>query len=284
MELRSYLELTKPRIVSMVLVTATVGFYLGSHGFHDWSRLAVALIGIAMGSAGAAALNAYLEQEHDSQMERTRDRAIPSGLIPPARALMFGTLLAISGVLLLALEINLLTAFLVLLAAFLYVLVYTPMKRLTWLNTSVGAIPGAIPPLAGWAAATGHLDPRAWILFAMLWVWQHPHFYAIAWMYREDYRKAGFKMLPPNDPKGARAFRHILVYCALLLIVSLQPTNLGLTGSVYVWGVGLLGFGFGLFGWNLALSGAVADARRLVRASVVYLPLWLVLTVVDTVR
>jgi protoheme IX farnesyltransferase len=168
------------------------------------------------------------------------------------------------------------------LAAFLYVLVYTPMKRLTWLNTSVGAIPGAIPPLAGWAAATGHLEPRAWILFAMLFIWQHPHFYAIAWMYRDDYRRAGFKMLPPNDPKGARAFRHILIYCALLLIVSLQPTSTGLTGSFYIWGAGALGFVFGLFGWNLALSGAVNDARRMVKASVAYLPLWLVLTIVDT--
>ncbi|HEX9593592.1 MAG TPA: heme o synthase [bacterium] len=282
MHIRSYIELTKPRIVAMVLVTASVGFYLGGHGFHDGARLAMALIGIAMGSAGAAALNAYLEQEHDAQMARTRNRAIPSGLIHPMRALLFGTLLTITGVLLLALQVNLLTAFLVLLAAFLYVLVYTPMKRLTWLNTSVGAIPGAIPPLAGWAAATGHLEPRAWILFAVLFLWQHPHFYAIAWMYRDDYRRAGFKMLPPSDPTGARAFRHILIYCALLLIVSLQPTNMGLTGSVYVWGVGALGFGFGLFGWNLALSGAVADARRLLKASVVYLPLWLALTIVDT--
>jgi len=282
MDIRSYIGLTKPRIVSMVLVTASVAFYLGGHGFHDWKQLVLALIGIALGSAGAASLNAYLEQEYDAQMARTRNRGIASGLIPPARALMFGTLLVITGVVLLALLVNVLTAFLVLLAAFLYVLVYTPMKRLTWLNTSVGAIPGAIPPLAGWAAATGHLEPRAWILFAMLFIWQHPHFYAIAWMYRDDYRNAGFKMLPPNDPKGTRAFRHILIYCALLLIVSLQPTNFGFTGSLYLWGVGALGFGLGLFGWNLALSGAVSDARRLLKASVVYLPLWLVLTIVDT--
>jgi protoheme IX farnesyltransferase len=283
MAIRSYIDLTKPRIVSMVLVTATVAFYLGGHGFHDPGQLLLALIGIAMGSAGAAALNAYLEQEYDAQMARTRNRGIPSGVIPAGRALMFGTLLTITGVLFLALTVNLLTAFLVLLAAFLYVLVYTPMKRFTWLNTSVGAIPGAIPPLAGWAAATGHLEPRAWILFVMLFIWQHPHFYAIAWMYRDDYRNAGFKMLPPNDPNGRRAFRHILIYCALLVIVSLQPTNFGFTGSFYVWGVGALGFGLGLFGWNLALSGAVADARRLLKASVVYLPLWLVLTIVDTI-
>ena len=268
----------------MVLVTASVGFYLGGRDHHDWARLGLALVGIALGSAGAASLNAYLEREYDAQMARTRRRSTAAGLLSPARALMFGTTLTVTGVLLLALRVNLLTAFLVLLAAFLYVLVYTPMKRLSWLNTSVGAIPGAIPPLAGWAAATGHLDPRAWILFAVMFIWQHPHFYAIAWMHQDDYRKAGFKMLPPNDPSGARAFRHILIYCALLLIISLQPSSLGLTGSVYVWGVGAIGFGLGLFGWNLALSGAVVDARRLLKASVVYLPLWLVLTIVDTMH
>jgi protoheme IX farnesyltransferase len=279
--LQAYLELTKPRILSMVLVTTTVGFYLGSGGAMDGRAWLSALLGIGLATGGAAALNNYLERESDAAMERTRRRALPSGAVTPNEALLLGTLLVLAGVLFLAWRVNLLAAFLVLLAAFLYVLVYTPMKRLTWLNTSIGAVPGAIPPMAGWAAATGDIGLGAWIVFAVLFLWQHPHFYAIAWIYRDEYRRAGFKMLPPRDPAGARAFRHVLVYCALLIVASLQPATLGLTGGVYLAGVVLLGFAFGAFGWQLFLSGSLADARRLLRASVVYLPLWLLLTVAD---
>jgi protoheme IX farnesyltransferase len=214
-------------------------------------------------------------------MERTRGRALPAGAVPPFHALVYGTSLVLSGVLLLAVDVNLLAGFLVLLAAFLYVLVYTPMKRLTWFNTSVGAIPGAIPPMAGWAAATGALDAGAWVLFAILFLWQHPHFYAIAWMFREDYQRGGFKMLPPDDEHGARAFRHIRMHCMLLVAVSLLPTVLGLTGWTYTWGVLTLGLGFWYAGRALARTGTHRSARLLLRASVVYLPVWLVLTVAD---
>jgi heme o synthase len=184
--------------------------------------------------------------------------------------------LVLAGLGVLVWRVNLLTGFLVLLAAFLYVLVYTPLKRLTWLNTSLGAIPGAMPPLCGWAAATGRLDLGAAALFAILFAWQHPHFYSIAWLYRDDYRRAGFPMLSVVEPTGRRLWRLTLLFCALLIAVSLAPVALGLAGPVYAAGAVVLGLGL------LAAGATVfADARRLLRASVVYLPLLLLLISLD---
>src|SRR5579863_7044958 len=191
----------------MVLVTTTLGFLLGSGRHGSFAVLLLTLLSVGGATGGAAALNNYLERDFDAKMARTRRRALPAGLIEPSRALSFGVALVLVGVLLLAVAVNLLSGFLVLLAAFLYVLVYTPLKRITWWNTTFGAIPGAIPPMAGWAAATGHIGPGAWVLFAILFAWQHPHFFAIAWMFRDDYRAAGFKMLPAVEPDGQRTVR-----------------------------------------------------------------------------
>ena len=177
--------------------------------------------------------------------------------------------------------VNLLTGFLVLLAAFLYVLVYTPMKRLTWLNTTFGAIPGAIPPMCGWAAATGRLDPGAWVLFLILFAWQHPHFYAIAWMFKDDYRNAGFKMLPVVDPSGVSTFRQTMLFAALLLGVSVLPTIIGMTGKVYCVGALAMGLALLAVGALFTRTKSFLDARRLLKASVVYLPLLLLLIIVD---
>ena len=222
-----YLELAKCRILSMVLVTTTLGFFLGGNGVHPLRRFILALMGVGCATGGASILNNYLERNFDARMKRTCNRALPAGLIEPAKALIVGVSLVLSGVFLLVLAANLLTAFLVLLAAFLYVLVYTPLKRVTWLSTTFGAIPGAIPPMAGWAAATGRLDAGAWALFAILFAWQHPHFFAIAWMFRDDYRAAGFKMLPVIEPTGFRTVRLTLGFSLLLLAVSLIPTLYG---------------------------------------------------------
>src|SRR3984957_12420884 len=225
----------------MVLVTTTLGFLLGARGVDPVARLFLTLLGVGCAIGGAAVLNNYLERDLDAKMTRTRTRALPAGLIEPHRALVFGVSLMLFGVLLLAWKINLPTGFVVLLAGFLYVLVYTPLKRITWLNTSLGAIPGAIPPMAGWLAATGRLDAGAWVLFAILFAWQHPHFYAIAWMFRDDYRAAGFKMLPVIEPSGKRMFRQAIVFSILLLLVSLLPTAIGLTGKPYFCGALLSG-------------------------------------------
>ena len=214
-------------------------------------------------------------------MVRTRGRALPAGLIEPHRALTLGVGLVLFGVLLLAWKVNLLTGFLVLMAGFLYVLVYTPLKRITWLNTSFGAIPGAIPPMAGWVAATGRLDPGAWVLFAILFAWQHPHFYAIAWMFREDYRAAGFKMLPVVEPSGKRMFRHTIVFSILLLAVSLLPTVVGVTGKPYFCGALLGGLLMIVIALQFARERELADARRLLKATIVYLPALLLLIALD---
>src|SRR5712671_2645972 len=239
--IRLYLELTKPRILIMVLVTTTLGFLLGGTSRDSVALLFFTLLGVGSATGGAAMLNNYLERDLDAKMVRTRGRALPAGLIEPHRLLTLGVGLVLFGVLLLAWKVNLLTGFLVLMAAFLYVLVYTPLKRITWLNTSFGAIPGAIPPMAGWVAATGQLDAGAWVLFAILFVWQHPHFYAIAWIFREDYRAAGFKMLPVVEPSGKRMFRQTIVFSILLLVVSLLPTLVGVTGRPYLCGALLSG-------------------------------------------
>jgi heme o synthase len=279
--LDSYIELAKPRILSMVLVTTTIGYFLAAKGIRPVSTLLLALLGVGCATGGAAALNNYLEREADGKMVRTRDRALPAGLITPSSALAYGISLVLAGLLILVWMVNLLTGFLVLLAAFLYVLVYTPMKRLTWLNTSFGAIPGAIPPLCGWAAAAGRLDPGAWVLFLILFAWQHPHFYSIAWMFKDDYRNAGFKMLPVVDPSGASTFRQTILFAVLLIGVSILPTAIGMTGKLYCAGALIMGLALLGVGALLACTKSFLDARRLLRASIVYLPLLLILIMVD---
>jgi protoheme IX farnesyltransferase len=277
----AYVELVKPRILSMVLVTTTIGFFLAARGIHPLPMLLWTLIGVGCATGGSAALNNYLEREVDGKMERTCHRVLPAGILQPSNALAFGISLVLAGVVVLICVVNLLTAFLVLLAAFLYVLVYTPMKRLTWLNTTFGAIPGAIPPMCGWAATGGHLDPGAWVLFLILFAWQHPHFYAIAWMFRDDYRNAGFKMLPVVDPTGASTFRQTILFAVLLLGVSVLPTIIGMTDRVYCVGAILMGAALLAVGVLFTLTKTFLNARRLLKASVMYLPLLLLLIIVD---
>ena len=276
-----YLELTKPRILLMVLVTTAFGFLLGGGSHGSVALLLFTLLGVGCATGGAAVLNNYLERDFDAKMVRTRGRALPAGLIEPFRALTFGVSLVLLGVLLLVWAANLLAGFLVLLAAFLYVLVYTPLKRITWLNTTFGAIPGAIPPMAGWAAATGHIGAGAWALFAILFTWQHPHFFAIAWIFRDDYRAAGFKMLPAIERSGVRTVRLTIVSSLILLAVSLAPTLIGMAGWVYFFGTLLLGLLMLVAALSFARNRNIGAARGLLKASIVYLPLLLVAIILD---
>ncbi|MFM1847118.1 MAG: Protoheme farnesyltransferase [Pseudomonadota bacterium] len=278
---KAYVELSKPRIVTLIVITAAIGYFLGRQGIDDWIHFALAMFGTGLSCAGAAALNNYLERDADLLMKRTRRRPIPSGLISPNAALYFGIALVVISTVQLAVTVNLLTAFIALMTAFLYVLVYTPLKKITWLNTFVGAIPGALPPLGGWAAATDEVSYGAWVLFLILFLWQHPHFYAIAWMYREDYERGGFKMLPVVEPDGLSTFRQIIVYSALLIPISLLPTVIGMSGPIYFWGALFSGLAMLLVGAYLGITRSVTDARRLLRTSVIYLPILLVLIVTD---
>jgi heme o synthase len=276
-----YLELTKPRILLMVLVTTTFGFLLGGGSRDSVALLFLTLLGVGSATGGAAVLNNYLERDFDAKMVRTRGRALPAGLIEPFRALMFGVGLVLFGVLALVWAANLLAAFLVLLAAFLYVLVYTPLKRISWWNTTFGAIPGAIPPMAGWAAATGHIGAGAWALFAILFAWQHPHFFAIAWIFRDDYRAAGFKMLPSIEPSGLRTVRLTIGFSIILLGVSLVPTLIGMAGWFYFFGTFSLGLLMLAAALGFARNRNTTNARWLLKASILYLPLLLASIVVD---
>jgi len=280
-KIHHYFELAKPRILSMVLVTTTLGFFLGNRGLHPLPLFFATLLGVGCATGGGAMLNNYLDRNSDEKMNRTRGRALPAGLVEPTGALTAGVGLVLVGVLELLCAVNLLTAFLVLLAAFLYVLVYTPMKKITWLNTTIGAIPGAIPPMAGWAAATGRVDAGAWALFAILFAWQHPHFFAIAWMYRGDYRAAGFKMLPVVEPSGEGTFRQTIGFSILLIGVSMLPTALGITGRFYFCGALVIGLGMLWVAVDFARNHGMGDARRLLKVSVLYLPLLLLLIVLD---
>lgn len=273
----SFIELTKPRIVTMVLVTTALGWFLAGHT--SWLNLIATLFGVGIATGGSAVLNNYLDRDIDTKMARTRERALPAGRVAPAHALAYGVVLVLVGVLALVWAVNLLTGFLVLLAAFLYVLVYTPMKRVSWFNTTVGAIPGAIPPLCGWAAAADSLDAGAWVLFAILFVWQHPHFYAIAWMFKDDYRNAGLKMLSVVNPTGT--FRQTLIYSVILIGISVLPMVTGMAGHVYAIGAVILGAGMLLVAIHFARTKTFLDARRLLKASVIYLPLLVGLMILD---
>ncbi len=268
----AYWALTKPRITFEVVLIAACGFILGTPGDFDWLRFVHAMLGISLLSGGIAALNQWMEQDADGKMRRTATRPIPSGQVTPLQALLFGITLTVAAEAYLCPTVNPLTALLGLATAIGYVWIYTPLKTRTWLSTAVGAFPGAMPPLVGWAAAAGMLSMEAWTLFAIMFFWQFPHFYAIAWMYREDYRRAGIGMLPIIEADGRRTIRQILLTGAVTVGLSLLPFWWGLSGWVYLFGALLLGGLFLHSCLTLARTRTNLAAKRVLRASVVYLP------------
>jgi protoheme IX farnesyltransferase len=274
-------ELVKPRITFMVLVTTGIGFFLAGDGAIDGWRLFHTLIGTGLIAAGASALNQLLERDTDALMDRTSARPLPAGRMDPDQALMFGGTLSLTGLAQLALAVNLLTALLGAAALAGYVFVYTPLKRVTTLATVIGAVPGAIPPVMGWTAVRDHIDPGALVLFAILFLWQLPHFLAIAWLCREDYARAGFPMLPVVDPGGGSTARQAVIYAAVLVPVSLLPSVLGLSGVTYFLGALVLGLTFLGFSLAFSLSFSTQAARRLLLASVLYLPAVLTVMLLD---
>ena len=278
---RAYIELIKPSILIMVLITTLLGYYLGNEGVMSWIRLIWTLLGTGLSAGGASALNQYLERDQDKLMDRTCNRPIPAGIIQPQNALLFGISAVIMGSLILVMKINILTGFLSLLTAFMYVLIYTPMKKLTWLNTSLGSIPGALPPLGGWVAATGNIDSGGWILFAILYLWQHPHFFAIAWMCKDDYQKAGFKMLPVIEPNGSRTIRQIFWHLSLLFPVCFLPFIIGMSGNIYLFGTTILTLLYFLSAIPMLKEKSSKNASRILKASVLYLPLLMVIIIID---
>jgi len=279
--LAAYFELTKPSITFLILVSTALGFFLGSNGMVDHGAFFITLIGSALVSAGAGALNHYAEQDLDQMMDRTKSRPIPSGLIRGAHALIFGLILMLMGTFILYNWINSLTAILALSTGVLYLFIYTPMKRMTWLNTSIGAIPGAIPPLGGWVAVNGSLEPEAWILFAILFLWQHPHFYAIAFMCKDDYKRAQFQMLPVLEEDGKRTNRQIIWHSLLLIPVSIMPSYIGILGMIYFWGALILSIGYFISGFPLVKNYSLANAKLLLKVSVIYLPALFGIILVD---
>ncbi len=277
----AYLELTKPRITFLIVLTAAAGFALASQARIDYTSLVRAMAGIALLSSGIATINQYMERDLDALMRRTANRPLPSGKLLPWEALAFGAGLTALAELYLAVLVNPLTAVLGLTVIAGYLFAYTPLKTRTSLSTMVGAFPGAVPPLIGWAAARGTVGLEAWVLFAILFLWQFPHFLAIAWMYREDYSRAGILMLPVVEPDGRVTAQQIVVYTVLLLPVSLLPAALGISGRVYLWGAIVLGLLFLYSSVRAAFSKSRQEARRLLLASVIYLPLLFILMVLD---
>ena len=268
-------ELSKARLSLLVLLTTLVGFLTGWRGPMDWTLLAATLVGTALSAAGASALNQWIERDLDALMPRTADRPLPAKRMHPSDALLFGLLCSGSGVALLALLANGLTALLSFLTIVIYALAYTPMKRVSELNTLVGAVPGALPPLLGWTAATGQASVGGWILFLILWFWQMPHFLGIAWMYKDQYALAGFKMITLRDPEGWATAWQSLIYSAGLLAVSLLPGLLGMAAPAYFLAALALGAAMLVLAGDLVRTRSLAAARRLFFASLLYLPLLL---------
>lgn len=281
--LRPYWDLTKPGITRLVLITTAVGFYLGARAGIDLLLLANTLFGTALVASGANALNQYVERHADALMRRTASRPLPSGRIGAAEALVFAAAVSFIGLVHLFFLVNPLTASVVAISLLSYVLVYTPLKQRTSWATLVGAVPGALPGLAGWTAATDSVGPGGIALFAIIFVWQMPHFFALGWMYREDYARGGFRMLSSMDPAGSRTAWLTVLYTVALLPVSLVPTWVGVTGWIYGAGAVILGTVFLGFGLNLLADRARGRAHRVFVASILYLPALLALMVVDKI-
>lgn len=268
----------------MVLITTLVGFYMGSSGSLNLGLLVHCMLGTALLASGAAALNQYLEREWDARMPRTADRPIPAGLIQPQMVLLLGASMSILGLVELVIQVNPLTAVLGAVTLASYVFVYTPLKRVTTLNTLVGAVPGALPPLLGWTAATGEISAGGWSLFTILFFWQLPHFMAISWMYRSDYKEAGFKMLSADDGDGSRTAAAAIRHTLALLAFSLSPVALHLGGKIYGVGAIVLGVLFLICAVQFSRSTTRERARQLFFASILYLPLILGLLVLDKIK
>ena len=279
-----YAELFKARLTFLVLLTSLVGFYVGSRGPVDYVLMIHTVLGTALVAAGASALNQLWERKYDACMRRTQDRPLPSGRLQPQTVLLIGCACAVFGLGYLALLVNGLTCFLGACSLLIYVLIYTPLKRVTWLNTAVGAIPGGLPPLMGWTAARGHLSTDGWALFGILALWQLPHFMAIAWMYKDEYARAGFKMLPLIDPEGHRTGSQAVSHTLALVPVSLCPSMVQLTGPIYFFGALVLGLVFLWSAVQFSRRLTLSRARQLFYVSILYLPLLLGLMVLDKVR
>jgi heme o synthase len=269
--------LTKPEVNFLVLLSTLTGFYLASRGPLHWPLLGATLIGTFLVASGTATLNEYVERTYDAQMRRTSSRPLPSGVLSPREGLVFGLVLSIAGAVILASVVSWLTCFLAVLTLVSYLALYTPLKRRTPVCTFVGALPGAVPPLIGWAAARGHLSWGAWGLYLILFLWQFPHFTAIAWMYREDYARAGYMMLPARDRYGRTMALEMIGFSALLIPATMVPVWLGEVGTAYLFGALTLGVAFFYFSARLAEGRSNSLARRALMASVVYLPLVYVL-------
>ncbi|MEK7751278.1 MAG: heme o synthase [Acidobacteriota bacterium] len=282
--MKDYLELTKPRVIWLILMSTGIGYWFGLSGVLDGLVLLHAVSGTGLLAAGTFTLNQWYEREADAKMRRTRMRPLPAGRIRPARAFWFGVALAALGFVQLWLGANLLAALLGLFTLLSYLLAYTPLKQRSRHSTTVGAVPGAMPPLIGYAAASGTLTAEAWVLFAILFLWQFPHFYAIAWMYRDDYARAGIRMLPVVEPDGESTARQIVLASLLLIPVSLLPGLMSMTGRVYLGGALLLGAGFLHYGLRVARQRTIRRARGVLLASVFYLPILYCLMLVDRVR
>ena len=274
-------ELSKLNILSLVLVATFLGFYLGSNGEIEYSKLFLTLIGTAFTAAGSGSLNHYLERDADKKMDRTRNRPLPSGTLTPLFAVLYGMAFVVIGSIMLAYFVNLLTGFLSLLTSFLYIVVYTPLKKITWLNTSIGSIPGAIPIIGGWTAASNNISPMALVLFGIMYLWQHPHFYAIAWLCKNDYAKANFKMLPVIEESGSRTMRQIFWHLLLMIPISFLPVIQGNLGIIYLVGVTIITFIFFLSALPLAKDRSNKSALLLLKASVLYLPVLLFIIIID---
>jgi protoheme IX farnesyltransferase len=277
-------ELVKARLTTLVLLTTLVGFYLGWRGPMNFVLMFHVLAGTGLVASGAAALNQLLEREYDARMRRTMSRPLPSGRLQPVTVMIFGGFCSVAGLVYLAGWVNPLTSVIGAVTLVSYLFIYTPLKRVTWLNTPVGAIPGALPPLMGWTAARGEISGEGWALFAILAFWQMPHFFAIAWMYRDDYARAGFKMLPAVDPDGQRTGQQAVSHTLGLLLVSVFPYLYHLAGPVYLTGALLLGVFYLVCAIRFACQLTMPRARQLFLASILHLPLLLALMVWDKVN
>jgi protoheme IX farnesyltransferase len=278
-----YVTLAKPRLNMLVVATTLAGYYMAApHGL-GWPLLLHTLVGTALVASGASAFNQLFEIEADGLMRRTRARPRPRGRISPEHARIFAVVLSIAGLAELALAVNVLAAGVALATLLTYTVFYTPLKKRTSLATVVGGVPGALPPMIGWAAVRNNLSVEAWVLFGIVFLWQMPHFLAIAWMYREDYKRAGFPLLPIVEPDGGSTGRQAVIYAAALLPLSLAPTALAMTGNLYLAGAGVMGLGFLALAARFASVRTTPDARRLFFGSILYLPLLWILMVFDRV-